>query len=1111
MNLKLKKRIDGITNKDVILLYFDYLKRLLIDLELSNEDPRISLTTANGKGRLFSFNLNSRLAFSITNGFDFMFLIKDEDVKSIEKLYTCDFSDPFVYQKPDARLVTIPYSELLKDKTSIYSFILKCCNEYKDNQDGSQYRHYHIPEMYACTMKPEILEHYISSNVQIARLIENYKKYLKKNGIKEELYKWELIQQFKSRPDLKAPDFDKEINEIDYSNLIYHNGASVAKQLAKEKPEGYRKAFSTLFDEGVALTDRVSNFEKQITNLYHEINKDAALSHHHDERTIATFLTYHNPNQYTFYKSSYYKKYCELLQLKPKGKGEKYVHYLELIGDLIKDYITNDSELLTLVQGNLIGDLFTDENHFILAQDILYMNLEKGIDENSRRYWRIGTSDDDTSYLDEMIAENKTCIGWSNLGDLSTLNISSKNDLIQKLANSGYKPDDKRTRSRKAGEIYNFFKEITEDDIILAQDGFDIKGIGIVTGGYFLDSKSDFAHSLPIEWLTSEVNFKNKQGIQTSVFEITDKTVIKEVNTLLDNDKSQSEQEPNYWVFQANPSIYDLEAALKENVLEAWTVNQYAKDVKNGDKAIIRLGGSNIGVYALATITSNVHKIDVLENELKFYAKPEDAKSSNAVLLQLDYNLVNHPFGKNQMEFIKLDGGRAGTNFKATQEQYDQILSYYQKTKNMNATNKILYGPPGTGKTYKLKEEYFPLYTTLQSNLTPQENFENVVKDLTWWQVIAVALVELKQAKVFELMEHQWLKYKAENSNSKNVRATIWGNLQFHTSEKCENVKYARRQDPLIFLKDEDSYWSLDEEIAKELAPEIYDLFDSVNNFKPEANKEIKRYEFTTFHQSFAYEDFIEGIKPLISEDELNQDLAYQIEDGVFKQICRDADNDPKNRYAIFIDEINRGNVSAIFGELITLIEPDKRKGAKNEMWATLPYSKKPFSIPQNLDIYGTMNTADRSVEALDTALRRRFSFEEMMPKYDLPELGNVFGFPLGEVLKTINERIEILIDRDHTIGHSYFLGVQDENALRLAFKDKIIPLLQEYFYGDYGKIGLVLGDGFVQAHEKQKDVFTAFKYEGKSDLNRSFYELKDVSSINLEEALRLLMNKENA
>ena len=430
--------------------------------------------------------------------------------------------------------------------------------------------------------------------------------------------------------------------------------------------------------------------------------------------------------------------------------------------------------------------------------------------------------------------------------------------------------------------------------------------------------------------------------------------------------------------------------------------------------------------------------------------------------------------------------------------------------KKFKPINQILYGPPGTGKTYALKNNYFNKYTISEKHLTKNKYFENIVNDCTWLQVIGIALIELGKAKVSDIKDNKWVKYKASISNSKSVNPTIWGKLQYHTLEECEFVKVSSRGNTLVFNKSKDSYWEIIESEAKEQIPELYELKDSVDNFIPNPEKEIKNYEFVTFHQSYSYEDFIEGIKPIISADESKEDgnIGYHIEDGVFKKLCLKAMKNPTESYAIFIDEINRGNVSAIFGELITLIEQDKRQGQANEISVMLPYSKSHFSVPSNIDIYGTMNTADRSVEALDTALRRRFSFVELMPDSTLLTEMKVLGFNLADILKTINDRIEILIDRDHTIGHSYLMGVKTTAELTAAFKDKIVPLLQEYFYGDYGKIGLVLGKGFIESHEKSNNPFANFKYEGKEELNRDFYDLINIDKdFDIKKAIEKLLN----
>lgn len=336
------------------------------------------------------------------------------------------------------------------------------------------------------------------------------------------------------------------------------------------------------------------------------------------------------------------------------------------------------------------------------------------------------------------------------------------------------------------------------------------------------------------------------------------------------------------------------------------------------------------------------------------------------------------------------------------------------------------------------------------------------------------------------------------------------------------------------------------------------------------ALKTAGRIAFTTFHQSYGYEEFIEGIKPVMNEHQTSGDIKYAIEDGVFKKFCKNAattfddawsklveaakangnkyiftrrtgseisaqlmndelfsvqfagetsaHNDmPKRKikeiyeqhdyedrldipnggtrwvfdacYAVvdtlvkeyclpedsaaahenrvfIIDEINRGNISKIFGELITLIEGSKRSGMQEAASATLPYSGKEFSVPSNVYILGTMNTADRSIALMDTALRRRFQFIEMMPDSDVLRkihADKVEDLDVAAMLDKINERITFLYDREHTIGHAFFTGLQGENAklekLQSVFEKSVIPLLQEYFYEDYQKIQLVLGD----------------------------------------------------
>lgn len=381
----------------------------------------------------------------------------------------------------------------------------------------------------------------------------------------------------------------------------------------------------------------------------------------------------------------------------------------------------------------------------------------------------------------------------------------------------------------------------------------------------------------------------------------------------------------------------------------------------------------------------------------------------------------------------------------------------------------------------------------------------------------------------------------------------------------------------------------------------------SVEDVMKEEYKDVlKRYDdyvssgrivFTTFHQSYGYEEFIEGLFPEL--DKNTNQIIYKIKDGTFKEFCNvnnssvdfetawsnltkdveeqklkwgdvigTAEDQTKDRLLVLnsngniiipygsgipftkesafkyyngenveyasrqgiryiyeyfarkyysnlnvgpkvfiIDEINRGNISKIFGELITLIEESKRAGEKEEMNAILPYSKESFSVPNNVHIIGTMNTADRSIALMDTALRRRFSFIEMMPDTSKINVEEVEGLNIKLLLKTINERINVLYDREHTIGHAYFISEEQMKLENLAniFRNKIIPLLQEYFYEDYEKIRWVLGDD--DKTDESLEFFLKIKnerniFKGNIDMNivpEFRYEINEEAFYNIE------------
>lgn len=230
-------------------------------------------------------------------------------------------------------------------------------------------------------------------------------------------------------------------------------------------------------------------------------------------------------------------------------------------------------------------------------------------------------------------------------------------------------------------------------------------------------------------------------------------------------------------------------------------------------------------------------------------------------------------------------------------------------------------------------------------------------------------------------------------------------------------------------------------------------VLNAVRNFEPETSSTVPDVSATPSQDAIA---------TLTREDYRQPDLDH---------------------YVLIIDEINRGNVSAILGELITLLEPDKRLGAPEELTVTLPYSRDTFGVPPNLYIIGTMNTADRSVEALDAALRRRFVFEEVAPDprviSEVAPNGGIVTIgerqvDLARLLELLNQRIAALRDNDHQLGHSYFLRVETWKDLSNVMVDRIIPLLQEYFFADYGQLELVVGKGFCRASPRAEVAFAS-------------------------------------
>ncbi|EAI7742060.1 AAA family ATPase [Campylobacter coli] len=553
------------------------------------------------------------------------------------------------------------------------------------------------------------------------------------------------------------------------------------------------------------------------------------------------------------------------------------------------------------------------------------------------------------------------------------------------------------------------------------------------------------------------------------------------------------------------------------------------------------------------------------KNKVDDYNTQFNKKTYDYKNLNNDIDLIIDKIIENMQWFAKLPLNEIQDRNDLSKSNNKEIrndgseMSNKKENKNLSL-NQILYGPPGTGKTYHTIDKALEI---LGENLESRDRDEKKAKFDEYVKDGQIVFITFHQSYGYEEFVEGIKPMMNNEANSQEIQYEIkdgifkdicnralenYENSNLNTEELREKIKLREKVEKFL-----NRLLETNEPISKTKGGNFF--INSFNNNTIEIySEDVERFDgifklslstfITLLKSNIEFNSAVEMFKKVFDRDYADRTHTYYFnlvnkfkeyeKQAVLKTEDNKISSNSLNSYIIIIDEINRGNVSKIFGELITLIEPSKRIGESEELKVTLPYSGKKFGVPKNVYILGTMNTADRSITSLDTALRRRFEFVEMMPDPDL--LKNVFickdvenpnkdedylgddakteGFAeiLQNILISINKRIEFLLDREKTIGHAFFMSeavkfnkdnwckpdkyeedwyVLSISKLKSIFQNKIIPLLQEYFYNDYALISAVLNDnGMIEKCEKDDKYLQKIKNLDNVDSEKIIYNI---------------------
>jgi 5-methylcytosine-specific restriction protein B len=985
----------------------------------------------------------------------------------------------------------------------------------------------------------------------LRKLIETYKQQLSEQWLDGERYKWKAVKHFQEKWDPDAANFGEMFADAigQQVNLIDRRPNEVIRTFCKEYPDQLREMIGNLYREELPLPDRIREFQVRSGELMKLKGKNQ--KDFQDERSISLYLFLRFPENYIHYKNSYYTELLRLSGIPKLKAGDKFIHFQQIAGEFKVKYILPDGDLLDQVQSNLTEDLYQDPSHNLLTQDVLYFLDQNSASKPEINFWIFQGNpaffDFETAFRDNLIdnwtvsshhekiktgdkvilwltGEQAGCIG---LADVTGTPFERKPTADDHL----WKTEDKSQWQVGIKITKNlFFSPILWNEIQMDSD-FEKLQVGN-RGTNFSATKEQY------DAIENIANAENVDFMQTLMaFPRTDVLDFYEVmrKTIKKFGLKSGDQRVIYNTRKDRLSF---------TVGQRYAFNYFTNDTKGkfgfiSEKKINEQTGSFTGnPVAYYVHCDNIELLN--EHESSFF---------NAIQAELNRTFRTSFRKHNNVQFEQSLFDYANKGIFMNERNNDTLQ-----------LNQILYGPPGTGKTYntinmaletigentvglsrteiknrfdKLMEEGRIVFTTFHQSMVyedfiegikpvePEKDGDPVIYKIEYGILrrfcieAAFAIGQLREStETADVLDFSMM-YDGFVENLEELLAKT-KEVELETKAGGSVLVESISSQGNIIIKHHNGQRSYTVSKARltKLQSAISNL-DEINNINDQFRAIIGG------SNSSAYWSVLNAIrKDVPKKRKISEPRTYtwdEKKDVVLSLRKEEYKGKNAKPFVLIIDEINRGNVSQIFGEIITLIEKDKRLGNDEALEVTLPYSKEKFGVPPNIYIMGTMNTADRSVEALDTALRRRFSFVEMAPRYDLEQLQKeiIEGVSLSSLLQQINRRIEKLLDKDHMIGHSYFLCVKNVQELQQVFRNNIIPLLQEYFYGDIGKIALVLDTGFFEdpPKENKANVLATVKwYEHGEDLEeRVVVHLKNIDKMDeseFESAICKLMNK---